>query len=205
MATKPVQHSLAGPAGALELLEDSPDGNIRAVAIVCHPHSAYGGSLENKVVYRLARSFVELGAVGIRFNFRGAGHSEGSFDHGEGEVEDLAAVVDWARRRWPRRPLWLAGFSFGGAVALRGAKRFAPDWLVTVAPAVRYLRSDSVPPPGVPWLVIQGADDDVVPAAQVQAWLASLAVSPRVILVEGAGHFFHGRLDDLRQAVLGAV
>ncbi|MGD8616705.1 MAG: alpha/beta hydrolase [Gammaproteobacteria bacterium] len=187
------------------MIEERRTGEISATAVICHPHSVYGGSLDNKVVYRLARSFLELGAVSIRFNFRGVGDSQGGFDHGEGELEDLAAVVHWARGRWPERPLWLAGFSFGGAVVLKGARRLSPDWLVTVAPAIRYLASDATPAPGVRWLVIQGTEDDVVPTVRLRAWLQGLQVSPRLVLIEGAGHFFHGHLNDLRQAVLGAA
>jgi alpha/beta superfamily hydrolase len=199
------EHSIAGPAGALQLVEERPEHEVRAVAVVCHPHPLDGGTLKNKVVHQLARTFVELGAVSIRFNFRGVGASEGQFGHGEGELEDLAVVVGWARERWPGRPLWLAGFSFGAAMVLRGAERLAPDWLVTAAPAINYLPARSPLPAGVPWLLIQGADDEVVPAAQVLDWVDALPQRPRLTLLEGTGHFFHRRLNDLRQTLLHAV
>jgi alpha/beta superfamily hydrolase len=199
------EHSIAGPAGDLQLVEEQPEHEVRAVAVVCHPHPLHGGTLKNKVVHQLARTFVELGAVSVRFNFRGVGASEGQYGHGQGELEDLGVVVDWARERWPGRPLWLAGFSFGAAVALRGAGRLAPDWLVTVAPAINYLPSESPLPAGVPWLLILGAEDDVVPTAQVLEWADALPERPRLTLLEGAGHFFHGRLNDLRHALLDAA
>ncbi len=200
-----IEHFVAGPAGKLQLLEEGPDQEVTAVAVVCHPHSLHGGSLNNKVVHQLARAFVELGAVSIRFNFRGVGHSEGRFDRGEGELEDLQAVVRWARQRWPGRPLWLAGFSFGGFVAIKGAQRLQADWLVTAAPAVTYFPSQTLSPPTVPWLLIQGADDDVVPAEQVLRWLEGQEIEPRLVVLEDVGHFFHGRLNDLKRAVLEAA
>lgn len=199
------EHSIAGPAGDLQLVEEQPEHEVRAVAVVCHPHPLHGGTLKNKVVHQLARTFVELGAVSVRFNFRGVGASEGQYGHGQGELEDLGVVVDWARERWPGRPLWLAGFSFGAAVVLRGAGRLAPDWLVTAAPAINYLPSGSPLPAGVPWLLIQGAEDDVVPTAQVLEWVDALPERPRLTLLEGAGHFFHGRLNDLRHTLLDAA
>ncbi len=199
------EHALAGPAGVLQLVEQQPEHDIRAVAIICHPHPLRGGSMKNKVVHQLARAFRELGAVSIRFNFRGVGASEGTYAGGEGELEDLGAVVSWARERWPGRPLWLAGFSFGAAIVLRGAQRFAPDWLVTAAPAIRHLPADALPVAGIPWLLIQGADDEVVPAAQVLEWVDALPQPPQLTLLEGAGHFFHGRLRELKQAVLDAA
>jgi alpha/beta superfamily hydrolase len=199
------EHSIAGPAGVLQLVEQQPEHDVRAVAVVCHPHPQRGGSMKNKVVHQLARSFRELGAVSVRFNFRGVGASEGTYGRGDGELEDLGAVVSWARERWPGRPLWLAGFSFGAAVVLRGAQRFAADWLVTAAPPIRYLPADALPAAGVPWLLIQGAADDVVPAAQVLEWVEALPQTPQLTLLEGAGHFFHGRLNELKQTVLDAA
>jgi len=199
------EHAIAGPAGALQLVEQHPGTQITAVAVVCHPHPLHGGSLRNKVVYQLARCFGELGAVAVRFNFRGVGASEGSYDHGAGELDDLGAVVAWVRERWPGRPLWLAGFSFGGAVVLKGAGQHAPDWLVTVAPAINYLPADELLPAGVPWLLIQGADDELVPTEQVLSWVETLPEQPRLALLADAGHFFHGRLNDLREALIQAA
>ncbi|MCO6413792.1 MAG: alpha/beta hydrolase [Thiogranum sp.] len=196
-------HRIQGPAGLLEVVEAKPDRDSpAAVAIICHPHPLHGGSLNNKVVHQLARVFGELGAISIRFNFRGVGASEGRFDEGRGELDDLLAVGAWASERWPGRKLWLAGFSFGGFIAIQGAQRLAPQWLVTVAPAINYF-PDSIPgQPGLRWLLIQGEEDDVVPAAEVLQWRRTLKPQPRLALLPGAGHFFHGRLNELRQTVI---
>ncbi|HHJ15060.1 MAG TPA: alpha/beta hydrolase [Gammaproteobacteria bacterium] len=192
---------MEGPAGRLELRVDLPQEEPRALAVICHPHPLHGGSLDNKVVHQLARAFSEQGAVSVRFNFRGVGNSEGAYDEGRGEREDLLAVTGWARKRWPELPLWLAGFSFGGLVALAATAELAPDWLVTVAPAVSYFPVTPGLPPHGRWLLIQGTDDEIVPAKDVEAWLASAGLSPEKVFVEGAGHFFHGRLNRLREAV----
>jgi alpha/beta superfamily hydrolase len=196
--------SIAGPAGNLQLLFEMPAGQVRALAVICHPHPLHGGTLNNKIVHQLARVFNQLGAVSVRFNFRGAGESEGRYDEGRGERQDLLAVVKWARQKWPGLPLWLAGFSFGGFVAIQAVEDLRPARLVTVAPAVRYLPEPLTLVSASEWLLIQGTDDDVVPAATVQAFVKAQSRPPALVLVEGAGHFFHGRLNDLRQVVLDA-
>jgi alpha/beta superfamily hydrolase len=196
--------TVPGPAGSLQAVVEHPDGPARAVAVVCHPHSLHGGTLHNKVVHQLVRSFRQLGAVGVRFNFRGVGASEGAYDAGRGEQDDLLAVVDWARQRWPGLPLWLGGFSFGGIIALRGADRLDPAWLVTVAPAVTHFAAPE-PRGDYPWLLILGDADDVVMSGRVLDWLSGLQRQPRLVVFEGGGHFFHRRLNDLMQAVIQAA
>lgn len=196
--------SIAGPAGALQVLEEKTVPEPAAVAVICHPHPLHGGALTNKVVHQLAKTFNEMGAVSVRFNFRGVGGSEGEYDEGRGELEDLVAVARWAEQHWPGLPLWLAGFSFGGFVALKGAQRLEPHRLVTVAPAVNYFPAESLRLPGLDWLLIQGESDDIVPTVQVKKWLESLEYEPQFVLIEGAGHFFHGRLNALRQALIDA-
>jgi len=202
--TRVTVHSVAGPAGALQVVEEQPGQEVAAVAVICHPHPLHGGSLTNKVVHQLARTFSELGAVSVRFNFRGVGESEGVFDEGRGEFEDLLAVVEWGRQRWPGRRLWLAGFSFGGFIAIKAAEQLAPDWLVTAAPAITYFPDEISPSLEVPWLLIQGDEDDVVPAAEVLQWLDRLEQPPRLALLKGAGHFFHGRLNDVKRLIIEA-
>ncbi|HEX5459829.1 MAG TPA: alpha/beta fold hydrolase [Steroidobacteraceae bacterium] len=199
---------IAGPAGEIEALVESPaDGSTDGTAparfgVVCHPHPLYGGTLDNKVVYTLARAFVELGAPAIRFNFRGVGGSAGSYDEGRGETADALAVIAYGRDRWPDASLWLAGFSFGGAVALRAAAQSHPQRLVAVAPGVTRIAMEGVGSPDCPWLVVQGDADDVVEPPAVLGWV-NRQTSPAVIRVlPGAGHFFHGRLHELRAVVL---
>ena len=193
--------TISGPCGGLEVLVEHSSSEPRALAVICHPHPLHGGSLSNKIVHQLARTLSGMGAVSVRFNFRGVGESEGTYDEGRGELEDLFSVVAWARRRWPELPLWLAGFSFGGFIATQAAAKLRPQRLVAVAPAVNYLSGEAVELADTDWLVIQGDSDDVVPLAIVQAWGNHLATQPVISIIPGAGHFFHGRLNELKQAI----
>lgn len=202
---RPTTESLIipGPVGKLEALLDSPqnaDGS--RVAVVCHPHPVYGGTMTNKVVHTLAKAFNELGIPALRFNYRGVGASDGTYDEGNGETTDAVAVIDWAMQRWPAARLWLGGFSFGGPVALRAAMRRPAQRLVTVAPAIQKVAVDAANLPKIPWLLIQGDQDELVDAVEVQQWARSLRNPPQLSLLPGVDHFFHGRLNDLREAVL---
>ena len=189
---------LAGPAGELEALIETPVAGAApaggavapggAFAVVCHPHPLFGGTLDNKVVWTVARAFEQLGAPAIRFNFRGVGRSAGSYDEGRGETEDLRAVIAYGRRRWPQAALWLGGFSFGGVVA--------------VAPGITKIDVAHAAPPGCPWLIVQGDQDEVVPPQVVLAWARGLTPAPEITVVPGASHFFHGRIAELRDTVL---
>jgi hypothetical protein len=200
--------SLPGPAGAIQALIETPlpaagePGPVSAFAVVCHPHPLFGGTLDNKVVYTVARAFEQHGAPAIRFNFRGVGTSAGSYDEGRGETEDALAVIAYGRARWPQAALWLGGFSFGGAVAVLAAARARPARLVLVAPGITKIDVSAAPAPACPWLIVQGDADEVVPAAVVLGWAATLAPPPAVTVLPGAGHFFHGRIHELRDAVL---
>jgi uncharacterized protein len=197
---------IAGPAGEIEALVETPaeDGAVPGVrfGVVCHPHPLYGGTLDNKVVYTLARAFVELGAPSIRFNFRGVGGSAGSYDEGSGETADTLAVIAYGRERWPGASLWLGGFSFGGAVAVRAAAQAAPEALVTAAPGITRVAMTGVESPACPWLIVQGDADDVIEPGAVLDWARQQTPAPNVHVMPGAGHFFHGRLHELRQIVL---
>ena len=196
---------IAGAAGDIELIVDLPAAAPRAVAVCCHPHPLFGGTLTNKVIHTVARSFTTQGAAAVRFNFRGVGASQGAHDDGIGETEDLVTVAEWARSRWPDLPLWLGGFSFGSYVALRGAARLAPALLVTVAPPVGRWDFSSIAAPTCPWLVVQGSEDELVPAAGVVAWAQTLQPAVRIAMLDGATHFFHGRLHELQDAVAAFV
>jgi alpha/beta superfamily hydrolase len=195
--------SIPGPAGNLEALLDSPpDADGTRTAVICHPHPLYGGTMTNKVVHMLAKSFNELGAVAVRFNYRGVGASVGTYDEGNGETEDAIAVLDWVSRRWPESRPWLGGFSFGGAVAIRAAARHDVSRLVSVAPAIQRVAVDIAQLPRCPWLLVQGDADELVDAAEVQRWVQTLSVMPQLALLPGVDHFFHGRLNELRAVVL---
>jgi uncharacterized protein len=200
---------IAGPAGEIEALVETPAeprpddaASPARFGVVCHPHPLYGGTLDNKVVYTLARAFVELGVPAIRFNFRGVGASAGQYDEGRGETADVLAVIAYGRERWPGAALWLGGFSFGAAVAVRAAAQAAPQRLVAVAPGITRVSVADSDSPACPWLIVQGDADDVVEPAAVLAWADRQATIPSVRVLAGAGHFFHGRLHELRTAVL---
>jgi len=202
--------TVAGPAGPLETKLEFPDaGDHYAVfGVACHPHPLYGGTMDNKVTHVLARSMTECGAPAFRFNFRGVGASGGQFDNGRGEAEDMAAVVAEGRRRFPGAALWLAGFSFGAFVALRGAATLGPVKLVAVAPPVARFELGSVATPDCDWLLLQGDADDVVPPDAVLSWAANQVPSPhgkrpQLHVLAGAGHFFHGKLHELKPLVTG--
>ena len=202
---------IPGPVGALQaVIEDPREPGAplpAAFAVVCHPHPLHGGTMDNKVATTLARSFHELGVPTVRFNFRGVGASAGSFDDGRGETDDALAAVAFGRQRWPGAGLWLAGFSFGGYVALRAMRQAGGEdaaRLVTIAPAfTRYYESPSaVPMPACPWLIVQGDADEVIPPQEVITCARALQPAPELVVMEGVGHFFHGRLNALREAVV---
>ena len=202
MATQTI--TLAGPAGNLEGVLHLPDdvvlqGEPRAIAVVAHPLPTMGGTMDNKIVTTLAKTFAELGFATLRFNFRGVGASCGEFDSGNGEVEDLLAVVGHAKEAFGHLPLILAGFSFGGYVAARAATHIHPEphKLVLVGPAVGRFAMPHVPHNS---LVIHGERDEVIPLADALDWARPQHL-PVVVFPE-AGHFFHGRLSQLKQAVL---
>ena len=155
--------------------------------------------MQNKVVHTLAKVAAANGLTALRFNFRGVGKSTGRFDEGVGEAEDALAAINWLKELEPGSGLLLAGFSFGSYVALRAAADLQPAALITVAPPVRMFEFASLHPPQCPWLVIQGDEDEVVDASDVINWIRTLEQPPQLEIMEGAGHFFHGRLIDLRE------
>ena len=196
--------SIAGPAGTLEARLEFPDSETSPgiFGVACHPHPLYGGTMDNKVTHVLARAMVECGAPAFRFNFRGTGASAGAFDNGRGEADDLAAVVAEGRRRFPGAALWLGGFSFGAFVALRAAATLAPVKLVAVAPPVARFELGEVAHPDCDWMLAQGDADDVVPPEAVLSWAERQPHKPRLHVLHGAGHFFHGKLHELKPLVV---
>ncbi|QHE78100.1 alpha/beta hydrolase [Hydrogenophaga sp. PBL-H3] len=194
--------TMAGPAGQIELAIDRPDGAARGTAVIAHPHPLHGGTLTNKVVQTLARASVLAGWTAVRFNFRGVGASEGVYDEGRGELDDLLAVV---AAHAAEGPLCLAGFSFGAFVTSHAAANLHASRdiqrLVLVGTATS--RFDAAPVPAelhTRTLVVHGEQDDTVPLASVMDW-ARPQVLP-VLVVPGGGHFFHGQLPMLRELVL---
>jgi len=212
---RPQSVLIAGPAGKLEALLEEPEGPRSAsFGVVCHPHPLHGGTLHNKVVATLARTLHEFSVPTVRFNYRGVGASEGSYAEGIGETEDALAAIEWGRERWPGAAPWLAGFSFGGGVAIRAGARAGARRLVTVAPSLdREAVAALAEGPPCPWLIVQDDADDVLDARSVLEWASRLsrareaAALPalRVHVLHGAGHFFHGRLPELREAVASFI
>ncbi|ANB16212.1 alpha/beta hydrolase [Dokdonella koreensis] len=198
---------LPGPVGPIELACALPEPDVAraGTAVICHPHPLQGGTMHNKVVTILERALRELGLATVRFNFRGVGASAGTFDEGNGESDDLAAIVDWVRRVRPSDAVWLAGFSFGSYVALRNARRLDAAALVTVAPPVGRWDFDPIELPACPWLVVQGEEDEVVDPAAVFAWIETLKQPPHLVRMPETGHFFHRRLMDLRGLLKNAL
>ena len=197
---------IAGPAGVLEVALNLPaalsdQGQPRGIALVAHPHPLQGGTLDNKVAQTLAKTLVALGYASVRFNFRGVGKSEGTFDEGVGETDDALAALAYARGEFPglaATPPVLAGFSFGTYVQTRVARVIAPERMVLIAPAVARFALDPVPPSTI---VIHGEEDDVVPLADVLAWARPQQLP--IVVFPGCGHFFHGRLPQLQSAITG--
>jgi alpha/beta superfamily hydrolase len=198
--------SIAGAVGNLEGVAHLPDSAPRAIAVVAHPLPTMGGTMEHKVVTTLAKTFAELGFAALRFNFRGVGGSDGAFDQGDGEVEDVLAIVRHARREYGHLPLILSGFSFGGYVQARAAQHLRPHpRLVLVAPAVGRFAPSTELRTGMPHvprdtLLIHGDEDELIPLEEVLHWARPQHLP--VVVLPGAEHFFHGRLNQIRQIVL---
>ena len=197
---------LNGPVGQLETLLNAGAENPKYVALVCHPHPVYGGTLHNKVVFHTMKALNSFGFPVLRFNFRGAGLSQGEHSNGIGEVEDVRAALDWLEEQY-RQPIIFAGFSFGAAVGLRAA---CPDPRVhallglgtPVAPIddrsydFNFLRDCTKPK-----LFVSGARDQFGPRAKLQELVASVAEPKKLVIIEGADHFFEGRLREVRDAI----
>jgi alpha/beta superfamily hydrolase len=210
MRGSPVAERLAlqGTGGALQTVVEVPAGVAAppAFLVVCHPHPLHGGTMDNKVVTTLARTAHELSIPSIRFNYRGVGTSAGTFDKGRGETDDALVAMAHGRSRWPDAALWLAGFSFGGYVALRASTASGVGEvarLVTVAPALasNYATPRDIEVPGCPWLIVLGDADEVVDPRITLDWVGQLSPPPRLAVLPGVGHFFHGQLSALQQQV----
>jgi len=195
---------IKGLAGDIETVITIPEDLTASspLVVISHPHPLYGGSMTNKVVTILHKSFSELGAITVRFNFRGVGQSAGEYDHGVGEAKDLQVIVEALKQWRPQAPVWLAGFSFGSYVTTRAQAEVNADRVLLVAPPVSMYEFDAIEEIEVPWFVIQGGQDEVIDAKAVKSWVSERPNPPRLIWMEEASHFFHGKLVDIKEALL---
>ena len=202
---------LDGPAGRLEALLNAGAESATHAAVVCHPHPLFGGTLHNKVVFHTMKALHSFGFPVLRFNFRGTGLSQGEHDHGAGEVDDVRAALDWLDGEY-HLPLIFAGFSFGAAVGLRAAFADARvRALIGVGTPVAPVAVDTEEPRvytfdflrdcGKPKFFISGARDQFGPRSKLEALLASVPEPKKLVVIEGADHFFEGRLRELREAI----
>ncbi len=183
--------------GKLETVIDDPEVERRGLLLVAHPHPLHGGTMDNKVVTTMARAANDAGWVSVRPNFRGVGMSDGSFDAGRGETDDLLAVARFVEASYPGLPWVLAGFSFGAYVQHRVRQQLEARRLILVAPAVTLYEFDAVPADTV---VIFGDADELIAPAAIRAWAEQHKLDLRTI--PGAGHFFHGKLKELQQTFM---
>jgi uncharacterized protein len=202
---------LQGPSGRLEALLNAGASDATHAAVVCHPHPLFGGTLHNKVVFHTMKALNGFGFPVLRFNFRGTGLSEGEHDYGEGEVEDVRTALDWLDAEF-HLPLIFAGFSFGAAIGLRAAcsdsrVRAVMGIGVPVAPVAadkedpRVYTFEFLQGCVKPKLLVSGARDQFGPRGKLEALAASVPEPKKLVIIEGADHFFEGRLRELREAI----
>jgi alpha/beta superfamily hydrolase len=200
-------HFIAGPAGRLEsLLEEPEDREPIEACLVCHPHPLFGGTMHNKVVYRLARGLRRTGCVVLRFNFRGVNLSEGVHDEGAGEVEDARTALGFLRERYPELPYSLAGFSFGSRIALRLGCTLAeprPRRLIAVGFPTKLGRFDYLESCGLPKYFVHSTNDIYGPKAELEKAFEKFAEPKSLQFIEAGDHFFAGSLDALESAIAG--
>jgi uncharacterized protein len=196
-------HDIPGPAGRLEaLLEEPEEGAPRVAALVCHPHPLFGGTMHNKVVYRMARGLRKSGCVVLRFNFRGVGASEGK--HGElvGEIEDARSALAWLRERYPGIPYALGGFSFGArAITKLGCEQEGAQWLLACGLPTRHGPNEYLQTCAAPKVFIQSTNDQYGPKAEFEKQYEGFAEPKKLIWVESSDHFFAGALDQFEKEI----
>jgi uncharacterized protein len=197
---------IEGPAGRLEAILKEPTGAVTHAAVVCHPHPLFGGTMHNKVVYRIAKAFQNSGFAVLRFNFRGTGRSQGEHDQGRGEKDDLIAAMRFVERKYEGAAVWLSGFSFGAAVMLRVACEDASArGLVAAGVPVTKYDFGHLADCAIPKLFVQGSLDEFGTVPDLERLVASLDEPKQLSVIEGAGHFFEGHLDRLSQIIMDYI
>jgi alpha/beta superfamily hydrolase len=191
-----------GPAGRLEALLDLPAGEPRAAVVLAHPHPQHGGTMRARVLHEASRGFRRAGAAVLRFNFRGVGRSAGGFTGGAGERQDFRAALDEVARRWPGRPLWAAGYSFGAWVALaEGAGDLRVAALVAIAPLVDQYDFDAAAQSPKAKFLIQAERDELSPIKAVHRFYARVSEPRELIVIDGADHAFDGKASEVGDAI----
>jgi alpha/beta superfamily hydrolase len=194
---------LPGPAGRLEALLEEPEETApRGAALVCHPHPQHGGTMHNKVVYRIARGLRGAGLAVLRFNYRGVNLSEGSYAHGEGEREDARVALEYLRDRYPELPYTLAGFSFGSRIVLQlGCERAGARQVIAVGFPTVYQDRAYLDRCTVPRIFVQSTRDQYGPVEELTAFTETLPEPKQVVLVDAQDHFFAGALEKLEETI----
>ncbi|WP_347251941.1 hypothetical protein [Legionella sp.] len=203
----PGEHSFlfTGLIGQLEaVLTMPPNATTHYIALLGHPHSLQGGTMNNKVVTTMARACKELAIPSLRFNFRGVGQSEGVYDAGDGESEDMLALMRLCQEEIPTAQFIFAGFSFGSYVAYRAAARAESKLLITIAPPVHHYDYRELATPH-PWLILQGDEDEVVPLSLVLEFATACSPPLAVHRFAETSHFFHGKLIELKEQLVKSI
>ena len=212
------QLDIAGPAGRLEALLDEPatargvgldglvasgaGGGLRAAVVFAHPHTEYGGTMHTKVVHQAAKAMTRIGCAVLRFNFRGAGASAGSFSDGPGETEDLRAALDYLHERYPSAPMWVAGMSFGAWVGLdAGAGDPRVSALIGISTPVGRYDFENVAPSAKAKFFIHGERDELFPLKDIRAFYARAAEPKELVVIDGADHLFDGQVNAVADAI----
>ena len=193
---------IQGPAGRLDALLEEPESSPRAAVVFGHPHPQYGGTRHTKVVYQAAKAFGRIGCAALRFNFRGAGTSEGAFSGGEGELADFRAALDFMRERYPSVPLWAGGMSFGAWVGLAaGAADARVSTLIGIAPPISRYDFDSVAESTKAKFFIQGERDEVCPLKDMREFYARAEEPKELVVIDAADHLFDGKVSEVADAI----
>ncbi len=187
---------IKGPAGAIETVIEEPATPAIGLALIAHPHPLKGGSLDNKVAWTLARAALACGLIAVRPNFRGVGDSAGEYDHGIGETEDLLALATAITAHYGKHPWTLMGFSFGAYVQHRVAQELRAERLIMVGPAISMYSFEAT---HIPTTILHGTEDEVIPFQAAREYADTHAIP--LLAIEGAGHFFHGKLRELQALV----
>jgi uncharacterized protein len=203
MSTVASRLELKGPAGRLEALLDEPGRSPRAAAVFAHPHPVYGGTMNTKAVFHGAKALAQIGCAVLRFNFRGAGKSEGVFDEGAGEAEDFRAALDFVAERFPGIPIWSAGMSFGAWIALTvGAADSRVTTLIAIATPVDRFDYSAVRSSTKPKFFIHGERDEVCPLSAIRRFYAEIPEPKELVVIDAADHLFDGKVGELADALI---